>query len=295
MFAQDRENRTAGLIATLLTAVICAVLIVSVFPISGCKGSGLSDSPYVTQQPGNANDPDTGEQHSSLYSYSYSPITSDDWSSMTASTPVYFSDAESSDGRVTVIKPVFIGENSARLNAAIRTEFYAYAEEASGKVVGPCRVRYELMFAEEAIISCWMIFEQPSGDDYVEIDRKPFNYDVYIGGTIDIYGSLGIRFSPAVSDVLTELIVKDAPSQGYIFLTSPTKVTEDQMFLIVRRNSVDSSGAEVSEYGIILYYRQYELALPSQGCPTIFIGVNELDRLAAANSAVRRLLNSNNG
>ena len=284
------------------SALLIASVLLCCFSFTACKETETqngSQNPdvQVTAKPNTAPDPGDDNQAKEK-GFEFPAIGVSDWTK-SAPMPVYHSDIEYAVGEITVRRPVFIGENSARLNAAIRTAFTEYAEEAA--LASPIGIiEYELVFSDQNLISIWMILRRPLQEEqitgpFIETERRTFNYDVIFGSRIDLQDAFGSTYTPASAKTLASMIEATAAEQGYRLLGELNPIPGDQMFIFVLLNSEDADGAPIIHYGVCFYFRPYELALPSQGCPRVYIGIDALRRFSASNTSVRRLSNATPG
>ncbi len=305
----------------LLSVLLTALLLFSAAGFSGCSlftgGEGVNTGIYTTEEPDASAKPDETVSYPSD-EYAFPAIDMSVWGENTAVMPVYYCDAEFTSGDIAVFVPVFIGMNSARLNAALRTAFMDFARSVSPADIGgeeetpepseteepadddepeataaPAeqngyRLDHEITFSGSGLISVWMILRSMPADgeetEDTEIERRTFNYDVYFGKQISLRDAFGATYTRSAAVSLAGLVEDSALQSGYVLLGRLDPIPDDQMFVFSER--FDGS---VHEYGISFYFREYEIALPSQGCPQVFVGIGVLRRFSASNSSIRRL------
>ncbi|GEM_PF-5621432 len=306
------QSKTAYL--RLLTALITVLILFTAGGFSGCRlftgGGSVNPGIYTTAEPGSSARPDAADQYLSD-EYRFPAIDVSDWGENSVPMPVYYCDAEFSAGDITVCVPVYIGMNSARLNASLRTAFRTFAQSVVLPESEPVesaepaetetpegdpppedqsgyRIGYEIVFSDQGLISIWMILKNgaETEDAVVELDRRTFNYDVCWGKQVSLHDAFGATYTRSSAATLAEMIEEKASRKGFKLLGRLDPIPDDQIFVFAL---IPGPNGSAGEYGISFYFRRYEIALPSQGCPQVFIGIGALRRFSAPNSSVRRL------
>ncbi len=178
-----------------------------------------------------------------------------------------------SNSEGVLLYPYIEGEHAEKLNASIKNEVIACADEAEAQVF----TTYKITNNSKGIFSAVISVQDAETEELIRV--LPLNYDVVSGEKLsiaDYFDDENDRWRRVLPDIVT----LQAQDKGLTLLCDVMPVTDEQLYYI--------SGDK-----LVLVYRQYEITTYVNPAPQFSIPVSQLAEFLKSESPLMRLTASN--